>query len=184
MVRKKRRITSDVSSSGENEGAGSAKRPFWRKSDAELVKDRIGDVRSYLDDRTIKVDEKDRDEALRSAAGIDPNVVNFLDMVPVRRKGLERDGEFLKVPVYRSGFGKKMAERFDLRTKRGIRLDEYGWAIWDLSNGVRDIRKIGELVKKRFGEEIDPLYPRLSKFYAYMVKLELMKITDKNTDDN
>ena len=183
MVRKKRRITSDVSSSGENEGAGSAKRPFWRKSDAELVKDRIGDVKSYLDDRTIKVDEEERDDALRSAAKLDPNVVNLLDMVPVRRKGLERDGEFLRVPIYRSGFGKKMAERFDLRTKRGIRLDEYGWVIWELSNGVRDIRKIGQLVKNKFGEEIEPLYPRISKFYAYMVKLELMKITDKKADD-
>ena len=183
MVRKKRRITSDIPSPAEDQGDGSAKRPFWRKSDAELIKDRIGDVRSYLDDRKIKVDESERDEALRSAAGIDPNVVNFLDMVPVRRKGLERDGEFLKVPVYRSGLGNKMAERFDLRTERGIRLDEYGWAIWDLSNGMRDVRKIGELVKKRFGEEVEPLYPKLSKFYAYLVKLELMKITDKNADD-
>ncbi len=179
MVRKKRQITSGPPPSGENRETRSAKKPFWRKSDAELVKDRIGDVRSYLDDRKIKVDEEERDEALRSAAKLDPNVVNLLDMVPVRRKGLERDGDFLKVPVYRSEFGERMAERLDLRTRRGIRLDPYGWAIWELSNGVRDIRKIGELVRRRFGEEVEPLYPRLSKFYAYMVKLELMKISDK-----
>lgn len=183
MAKRKRRIPPDTSPPCENEDAGSSKKSFWRKSDAELVRDRIKDVRSYLDDRRIRVDEDERDEALRSAAELDPNVVNLLDMVPVRRKGLERDGEFLRVPVYRSKFGERMAERLDLRTKRGIRLDEYGWVIWDLSNGVRDIRKIGELVKKKFGEDIEPLYPRLSKFYAYMVKLELMKITDKRADD-
>ncbi len=183
MVRNKRQITSDTSSFHENEDYRSSKKPFWRKSDAELVKDRIKDVRSYLDERRIKIDEDERDEVLRSAAELDPHVVNLLDMVPVRRKGLERDGEFLKVPVYRSDLGERMARMLDLKTRRGIRFDPYGWAVWDLSNGVRDVRKIGELLRKRLGSDVEPLYPRLAKFYAYMVKLELMKISDRNAED-
>jgi len=49
-----------------------------------------------------------------------------------------------------------------------IYLDEYGSNIFQLIDGKRDMERIGLLVKKRFGEAVEPLYPRISAFLINM----------------
>jgi len=163
----------DNSIKGKN---SKVERPWWKKSDAELVKDRYDDIKDYIDSKKIKVDDEDREALVEEARRRDPRIKNFLDMVPVKMKRVDREGDFLIVPVYSTDRGKKIAGRMGLKTKRRIRLDEFGWAVWELTNGKRDVRQIGERMRARFGDDIEPLHPRLSKFYAYLVTLSLVKI--------
>ena len=162
---------------GKNDGKG--KDRWWRKSDADLVRDRIDDIRRWKESSRPEVDEGDRSELIREASKRDPRIRNLLDMVPVRRSDVIRDGDFLRVPIYRTDRGRRIATALGLKTERGIRFDDYGWAVWDLSNGRRDIRRIGRELKKTFGGDVDPLYPRLSKFYAYLQNLKLIRIEEK-----
>ncbi|MFO8051915.1 MAG: PqqD family protein, partial [Thermoplasmatota archaeon] len=153
-------------------------RPWWARTDAELVKDRFGRFREVYDSVKIKVDEEDREPLIREAARIDPRIVNLLDMVPQGRKGIRRKGDFLLVPVYRSRTGERIAGFMGLKTTRRIRLDDYGWMVWKLINGRRDVRRIGRLLRNRYGRDVEPLYPRLSKFLAYLKNLELIRIKE------
>ena len=177
MARKKKPIrpsgkTGDEIPEIEEDRKGS----WWRKSDADLVKDRYHKVRSSLEDRKMKVDEEDRAPLIKEAAKRDPSMINILDLVPLRRKGMERDGEYLLLPIYSTERGERIAGAMKLKTRRRIRLDEYGWAVWELVNNKRDIRQIGSALRDRFGDEVEPLYPRLSKFMAYLESLRIVKL--------
>ncbi len=149
---------------------------WWRKTDVELFRERLRDLREWRDSLKPEVGESDSGALKREAARRDPRIRNLLDMVPVRRKGIGRRREFLIVPVYTTRKGKRIARFLRLRTERGIRLDDYGWSVWELSNGRRDVREVGRALKERFGDDIKPLYPKLAKFYAYLQNLKLVRI--------
>jgi len=46
-----------------------------------------------------------------------------------------------------------------------IALEELGSFVWQLIDGNRSIYQIGELVSEEFGQQADPLYERLSKYF-------------------
>ncbi|MBN1391021.1 MAG: PqqD family protein [Candidatus Thermoplasmatota archaeon] len=100
-------------------------------------------------------------------------------MVIEKEDGISVRGEYLVIPLYSSKKGKNVARVLGLKTVRRIRLDEYGWSVWKLMDGNRDVRTIGRLLSDRFGEEVEPLYPRLSKFLAYLQNLKLIRITER-----
>lgn len=132
--------------------------------------------KGIMEDAKVKVDEEDRDQIVAEAARRDPRIVNLLDMRIKKRKGLEREDDFLLVPVYDTDRGENIASKLRLKTRRRVKLDDYGWTVWESINGKRDVREIGEILRKRFGDEVEPLYPRLSKFLAYLNSLKLIKI--------
>ncbi|MBQ7901333.1 MAG: PqqD family peptide modification chaperone [Clostridia bacterium] len=49
-----------------------------------------------------------------------------------------------------------------------IHLDELGSYAVLCADGQRDILRIGEMVKDKFGERAEPLYERLAKFFQIM----------------
>jgi hypothetical protein len=49
-----------------------------------------------------------------------------------------------------------------------VHLDEMGSFIWPIMDGECDIIKIGEQVKAHFGENAEPLYERLVKFFQIL----------------
>lgn len=177
MVKKKKPLHPPRGTGGEIPENGEEKEgSWWRKSDAELVADRYRHIRTSVEDRKMKVDDEDRAPLIKEAVKRDPNLINILDLVPLRRKGMDRDGEYLLLPMYSTGRGEKIAGALRLKTKRRIRLDEYGLSVWELVNNKRDIRQIGSILRKRFGDEVEPLYPRLSKFIAYLESLKIVKL--------
>ncbi len=155
-------------------------RPWWAKSDAELLKDRYNRFKDIYDSHKIEVDDEDRDELVEEATRRDPRIRNLLDFVIVKREGTRRKKEFLLVPIYETSRGKRVARFLKFRTQRKIRLDEYGWTVWELIDGNRDVREIGRDLRERFGEKVEPLYPRLSKFFAYLQHLKLIEIREKD----
>lgn len=154
--------------------------PWWHRSDAELIKDRYNKVKDTLQERKMDVDEEDRAPLIRETRKRDPRVKNLLDQRVVRRKGVSLEGKCLLVPVYRTSWGRKIATLLHLKTVRRIYLDDYGLIVWESINGRRNVRQIGRILRRRFGEEVEPLYPRLSKFLAYFQSMNLIRIRSKD----
>ncbi|MGA1866361.1 MAG: PqqD family protein [Thermoplasmatota archaeon] len=152
-------------------------RPWWARPDDELVKDRIDKVKSWYGSARTEVDEEDRDQLIEEAVRRDPRIQNLLDMIITKEQGINVKGNYLVIPVYRSETGERIAEALGLKTERKIRLDRYGWSVWKLIDGKRDVRKIGGMLSDRFGDEVEPLFPRLAKFLAYLQNLKLIRIS-------
>lgn len=154
----------------------SGKKAWWQKSDADLIRDRYREIKEILGLKRMKVEEEDRAPLIEEARKRDPRIRNLLDQKIFKKAGIKRKGEYLIVPVYKSDWGRKMARFLRIKTRRRIRLDDYGWFVWRSINGKRDVREIGKLLRNHFGDEVEPLYPRLSKFLAYLQRLKLIEI--------
>ena len=59
-----------------------------------------------------------------------------------------------------------------------IRLDDIGSFIWDLCDGRKTVQEIGEQLKDKFGDKVEPLYERLGAFFQNLEKNKF--ITFKN----
>ena len=145
-----------------------------------MIGERVDHFKGLYNEMKIDVDEKDRPSLVKEAVKRDPRIENLLDAVPFRKNGeLKREGDFLIVPVYESEKGEKIARTLRLKTTRRIRLDDQGWTVWESMDGKRDVREIGRILRERHGEKVEPLYPRLSKFLAYLNTLKLIEIGKK-----
>lgn len=45
-----------------------------------------------------------------------------------------------------------------------IKLDEIGSAVWEMCDGEKTVREIGECLHQRFKDKIEPVYDRLAVF--------------------
>lgn len=51
---------------------------------------------------------------------------------------------------------------------RRIDLDEYGSYVYSLLDGQRTVREVGQALDTKFGEQVQPLYERLSLFLTFL----------------
>lgn len=97
---------------------------------------------------------------------------NYLDYVPAKNPSFpstERANGLTTITITRRGIFDKIAQTFFHAPARSrIDLDKYGSFVWKQINGARSVYDIGELVRAEFGQEADPLYPRLVKFFAIL----------------
>lgn len=49
-----------------------------------------------------------------------------------------------------------------------IHLDKIGSFVWTLMDGKKNIILLGKLVKEHFGDEAEPLYERLAKYFQIL----------------
>lgn len=49
-----------------------------------------------------------------------------------------------------------------------LKLDALGSEVWKTIDGKRNIYEIGEIIKKKFGSDCEPLYERLIMFVRYL----------------
>lgn len=102
------------------------------------------------------------------------NKKNYLDKIPKRNSDLEWSEEngIITIHLTHKGFYSKIAQKFFHTPKKSdVHLDEYGSFVWNQIDGERTIFEIGECLQEAFGEEAEPLYGRLSKFF-YILKEE------------
>jgi hypothetical protein len=154
-------------------------RPWWARTDQELIKERYDRFREVYESFKVDVTPEERDQILEEASRRDPRISNLLDMVIVKNEEIEKKGEFLILPIYGSKRGERIASFFRLKTTRRVRLDRFGWEVWDQIDGRKNVREIGIVLRKSFGDSIEPLYPRLAKFLAYLENLKLIVIKGK-----
>lgn len=116
--------------------------------------------------------------------------INFLELIPCHKSEFcyhqEDDG---KITVLQEYEGMLYYFRHKLMHKaKGTRvhLDELGSYIWNLMDGQRSLINIADILKKQFGEKVEPLYSRLviyvSTLEGYGV-VELRKESSKNFGD-
>lgn len=93
---------------------------------------------------------------------------NYLDYIPRPNVLFEtsRNAEnHIEVKVHNRGVINKIAQVLFQKPRYSyIELDEFGTFVWDSMDGQHSIYEIGLLVKDRFGEKAEPLYPRLAQY--------------------
>lgn len=97
---------------------------------------------------------------------------NYLDLVPERAEELSweagEDG-ILVLRVENKGIFNRIAQKMFKRPKHtNIHMDKYGSFLWSLIDGEKTVMELAKLQKEFFGEEVEPLYPRIVKYFQIM----------------
>ncbi len=97
---------------------------------------------------------------------------NYLDLIPVRAKGLEwtrDDDEIVVLEVENTGVFNRIAQKLFKRPQvTKVHMEQFGSFLWPLIDGERTVKELADLLKERFGEEAEPLYPRVAKYMQIM----------------
>ena len=106
---------------------------------------------------------------------------NYLELIPIRNpeiKYLEDDKGIVTLLVPNIGFFNRVAQKcFQRPEVSHINLDDYSSYVWLGINGKRDIGDLGTYLKRKYGEEAEPLYERLIRF-VYILKETLINSTE------
>jgi hypothetical protein len=94
--------------------------------------------------------------------------------VDVRVKWIKESKVVLYQKKEYSSFEKKMARILGKDDMGRIWLDDYSASVWLLIDGKRNVEHIGEELVKEYGEDAQPLYPRLNKFLNTLLNHELI----------
>lgn len=108
-----------------------------------------------------------------------PQPLNLLELVPQRvAKWEEKDGRII---ILKPKFTHPWAVKNILPRLRKpyyrVKLDEIGSAVWQLCDGQRTVKEIGELLAQNFGDRIEPLYERLGYFFQMLERQRFIKLT-------
>jgi hypothetical protein len=102
-----------------------------------------------------------------------PEEVNLLELVPSRTMKWESDEKGLVILLKPKFQSRLLLRHLIPRMKNPyfkIKLDKIGSHFWAQCDGRRTIREIAELQKQKFGEEVEPLYERISQFLQTLQK--------------
>ncbi len=109
---------------------------------------------------------------------------NYLDFIPRHNEKhtWETDEQgMVTIFVENKGMFHRIAQKYFNRPKVSqIHLEEMGSFIWPLIDGERSVMAIGEFVKEHFGEEAEPLYPRLAGYIQMLENNDLIKVEKTN----
>ncbi len=112
---------------------------------------------------------------------------NLLDMTPIRLRSYrvnekKGDGSYtLLVPKFGTGkFGKWLSRRFK-NPDYLVHLDDFGSYVWHLCDGDHCVKDIGESLRTKYGDKIEPVHDRLSLFFRQMEKSKLIAFKENLT---
>jgi len=102
---------------------------------------------------------------------------NYLEVRPIRNYGESVD-ENNMVTVLIPKFNNRFAVRFVLPYMQykffKIKLDEFGSATWLLIDGKRNVGEIGTELIKKFGDKIQPVEERLTRYFTGIYEQRLI----------
>ena len=97
---------------------------------------------------------------------------NYLEKIPVKSVHItwtQSDDSKVTLAIENTGFFNTVAQKFFGKPKTSyVHLDKMGSFVWPVIDGEKNILAIGELVKDHFGDECEPLYERLAKFFQIL----------------
>ena len=109
---------------------------------------------------------------------------NYLEKVPVRPAsiGWKTDEKgIVTLEIENKGWANKLAQVFFKRPKISyVHLDEMGSFIWPVIDGEKNIIELGELVKEHFGENANPLYERLARYFQILESYRFVEWKEAN----
>lgn len=107
---------------------------------------------------------------------------NYLDLIPVQAEGLAwtRDDEDIVVlEVENTGAFNRIAQKLFKRPKvTKVHMEQFGSFLWPLIDGERTVKDLADLLKERFGEEAEPLYPRVAKYMQIMESYHFISLSE------
>ncbi len=93
--------------------------------------------------------------------------VNYLDIVPYRVYKEEKDEKGLVtilIPKFKREFANNYLRRIGKPLEIRIKLDEFGSEVWTQINGKQNVSAISGKLVSKFGDRIQPIEERLTKF--------------------
>ncbi len=107
-----------------------------------------------------------------------PEPVNLLDLKPRQNVQWEANADLivLLVPRFSGGYLGRWFMRHLKRPNFRLKLDDIGSFIWQHCDGGTTIQQIGEKLKERFGESVEPLYARIERFIRKLHQENLLII--------
>jgi len=97
---------------------------------------------------------------------------NYLERKPARPEHIKWSADesgIITLDIENKGAMNRIAQKLFKKPKVShIHLDKMGSFVWPLMDGKKDIVAIGVLVKEHFGEEAEPLYERLAKYFQIL----------------
>ncbi|MCM1267967.1 MAG: PqqD family protein [Bacteroidales bacterium] len=112
---------------------------------------------------------------------------NYLDLIPERAPGLDwtRDDEGIVVlEVENTGVFNRLAQKFFKRPKvTKVHMEKYGSFLWPLIDGKRTVMELADLEKAEFGEEVEPLYPRVVKYMQIMESYHFIRLSGGESEN-
>lgn len=108
---------------------------------------------------------------------------NYLERIPMRPERIKwsTDEEGLvTLEIENTGIFNRVAQKLFKKPKVSyVHLDKMGSFIWPLLDGKKDITALGAPVKEHFGEEAEPLYERLAKFFQILDSYAFLEWKEK-----
>lgn len=94
---------------------------------------------------------------------------NYLELIPERAEQIdwetEEDG-IVVLQVENTGVFNRIAQKLFKRPRyTKVHMDRYGSFLWPLIDGEKTVLELADLQKQAFGEEVEPLYPRIVKYF-------------------
>lgn len=96
---------------------------------------------------------------------------NYLERIPVKcdYRWTEDDKGIVTLEIDNKGIFNTICQKLFKKPKvTYIHLDEIGSFVWPLIDGNKTILDLGKDVEKRFGENANPLYERLAKYFQIL----------------
>ena len=106
--------------------------------------------------------------------------VNYLDLIPERAAGLmwsEDEEGLIILEVENTGVFNRVAQKLFKRPKyTKVHMEKYGSFLWPLIDGERTVMELADMQKAQFGEEVEPLYPRVAKYIQIMESYDFISL--------
>ncbi|MEW6507891.1 MAG: PqqD family protein [Bacteroidota bacterium] len=110
---------------------------------------------------------------------------NYLDLHPFKLYGEEINENLVTVliPKFKNKyFAKYIVPKLKSPVFK-LNLDEIGSSAWLLLDGKKDVRSISKILLEKFGEKIEPVNQRLTKFLTNLYEQRLITFSEINKED-
>lgn len=108
---------------------------------------------------------------------------NYLDLIPERAPELswsEDEEGLIVLNVENTGVFNRIAQRIFKRPKyTKVHMEKYGSFLWPLIDGERTVMELADLQKEEFGDEVEPVYPRVVKYMQIMESYHFIKVKEE-----
>jgi len=108
---------------------------------------------------------------------------NFMLLIPYHNERISsrktEDGS-IQLKFTRKGFLFKILKIIFHNIPKNITLDldEIGSAVWEFCDGKNTVYDISLKLSKKYGQKVEPLYPRLIKYLKILKENDLIKFKD------
>lgn len=104
---------------------------------------------------------------------------NYLENKPYRNSKIDwncDENGIITLEIKNIGLFNKIAQKLFKKPQISyIHLDEIGSFVWPILDGNKNIIEIGEEVIIHFGDEAEPLYERLAKYFKILESYDFIK---------